>query len=79
MKNVHIVFCKGKLLFVQYVEVFHANVILFVEETLLLNTGHVKDIKIRDGILKTLFLYELDVVFLQHVLTDVAWDAKLFR
>ena len=79
MKNVHVILCKGKLLLVQYVEILHTNIVFLIEETLFLNTCHVKNVKLRNCILQTFYFYELDVVLLQYVFTDIAGNTKLFR
>ena len=41
MQYQHIGFCQFHLFLGQYIEIFQKDVILFVEETLLLHTGHV--------------------------------------
>ena len=79
MKNQHIRGSQFQFLLVENVEIFHPYIILFIEETLLLNTGHVQDIKSWKCVLETFLLDELDIVALQYILTDIAWDTKLFR
>ena len=79
MQDLHIRFGKCKLCLIQNVEVFHADIVFFIEETLLLNTGHVKKVKLRKCILKTNDFLELLVIAYEHVVTDVVRETELIR
>ena len=50
MEHQHIRRGQFHLLFVQDLEIFHADIILFIEETFLLHTGHVEDVQLRHHI-----------------------------
>lgn len=52
MKNEHFFFCKLHLGFIEYIEVLQTDVVFFVEETLLLNSCHVQEIKTRHNVFK---------------------------
>ena len=46
MKNEHVILCQIHLFFCQDIAVLHADVVFLIEETLLLNTCHIKNIKL---------------------------------
>ena len=73
------VWASCNLCLIQNVEVFHADIVFFIEETLLLNTGHVKKVKLRKCILKTNDFLELLVIAYEHVVTDVVRETELIR
>ena len=79
MKNVHILRSQFHFLFVEDVEILHAYVIFFVEETFFLYTCHVEDVKLRKCIFQTLYFFEFYVILLKDIFTDVAWYTKFFR
>ena len=69
----------GKLHFflVQDIEILHADVVLFIEEAFLLDTGHIEEIQFWKSLLKTHDLCVGYVVPLQDILTDVVGQAEL--
>ena len=79
MHNDHILRCKFHFLFVKNIEILHADIILFIEETFFLYTGHIKDIQLRKCIFQTFYFFEFYIVFLKDIFADVAWYTKLFR
>ena len=79
MEHVHILRSKFHLLFVQDIEILHAHVIFFVEETLLLYTGHVKNVKARQRILQTDNFLVWNIVAVKDFMTDIVGKSQLFR
>ena len=64
---------------VKNVEIFHAHVIFFVEETLFLDSCHVEKVQIRQRVLEADDFFEILVVPAQDVLADIIGNAELFR
>ena len=79
MKYQHIFRSKLHFCFVQNIEIFHADVIFFIEETLFLYTGHVKDVKFRQSVFETDYFFERNVVLCKDIFADIAWYAQFFR
>ena len=79
MKNIHVLWSKFHFLFVKYVEIFHTDIVFFVEETFFLYTSHVEDVKFWKSILQTFYFFKFYIVFLKDIFADVAWYTKLFR
>ena len=79
MHNDHILRCKFHFLLVKNIEILHADIILFIEETFFLYTGHIKDIQLRKCIFQTFYFFEFDVVLTQYIVADITWDTQLFR
>ena len=78
MKDIHVVLGAAHKLFVQNIEIFESDVILFVEEALSLYTGHVEEIELRDDILKFDALLIGISLFIQKV-CDIVRDAQFRR
>ena len=55
MAHGHVRLGKGHLLFGEDIAVLQTDIVFLVEETLLLNTCHVKNIKLRNSILQTFY------------------------
>ena len=62
------------LLFVQHIEIFQADIILFVEETLLLHPGHVQDVQLGHFVFQADDFFIGDSLVLEHF-RDVVGDA----
>ena len=70
--------CVLKLFKVEDVAVLQSYVILFVEESFLLDPGHVEDVKFRHGVFKGLCLVELSSCLL-HIFDYVFGNLQFFR
>ena len=79
MQNQH--FRRSKIHFglIQNIEILHADVIILVEETFLLDTGHIKDIQLRENIFHFNNFLKWNIVRPQHIITDVIRETKLLR
>ena len=79
MQNQH--FRRSKIHFglIQNIEILHADVIILVEETFFLDTGHIKDIQLRENIFHFNNFLKWNIVCAQHIITDVIRETKLLR
>ena len=71
MEHVHLFRRQLHLLPVQDIEILHAHVVFLVEETLLLDTGHVQDIQFRQGVFEADHLFIGDLLPIQDVLAHI--------
>ena len=65
MEHIHILGRQLHFLAVQDIKILHPNVILFIEEAFLLNSGHVQDIQFRKRVLQTDHLFIRDLLSVQ--------------
>ena len=79
MQHGHVRLCQPHLFLGQHIAVLQADVILFVEEALLLHTGHVQDVQFRHDLFQAAGLLVFDAVGLQHIVDDVIRHPQLFR
>ena len=79
MHYIHIFRRELHFLFVQNVEIFHADIIFFVEETFFLYAGHVKDIQFRKRVFEADYFTVRDFLIVKHILTDIIRKTQLFR
>ena len=79
MKDIHIFRGKLHFLLVQDIEVFHSHIIFFIEETFLLDTGHVQDVKFRKGVLQTYHFFIGNIVPVKYVMAYIFRKAELLR
>ena len=79
MQHGHVFFGQRHLVAGQNVAVLQADVVFFVEEALLLHTGHIKDVELRHGVLQAAGLAVGDAVGFQHILDDIIGHTQLFR
>ena len=63
----------------EIIEILHADVIILVEETFFLDTGHIKDIQLRENIFHFNNFLKWNIVCAQHIITDVIRETKLLR
>ena len=78
MEHNHIRLCHFHFLFVENVEIFQTDVILFVEETLFLNTGHIENIKFRHNIFKSGHFFIRNAFFMKHF-CDILGNLQFIR
>ena len=78
MEHNHIRLCHFHFLFVENVEIFQTDVILFVEETLFLNAGHVKNVQLGQLVFQTDDFFIRNIFFTQH-LCDIIRNPQLGR
>ena len=78
MEYQHILGSEIQFGFIQNVVVFQTYIILFIEETLLLYSGHVKDIQPGHDFFKLHNLFIGDVLIFQHF-SDIIGNPELIR
>ena len=64
------------LLAVENVEILQADIILFVEETLFLNAGHVENVQLGQNVFQTDHFFIRNIFFMQH-LCDIIGNPQL--
>ena len=79
MQNQHIRSGKFHFFLVQNIEVFHTNIIIFIEETFFLYTRHVKNIQFWQCVFETGYFLKLMTTGFQHIFTDIVRDTEFFR
>ena len=67
MENKHVLLSEGHFCGIQNVEILQADVVFLVEETFLLYTGHIEQIKLWHDILQTDDFPIADAAFLKHI------------
>ena len=77
MEHGHVGLGKGHLLFGEDIAVLQTDIVFLVEETLLLDAGHVEDVQLGHGLLEAAGLLVGDVVGLEHVGDDVVRHPQL--
>ena len=76
MENKHVVLCPAHDFFGQNIEIFQADVVFFIEETLALYTCHIEDIETADDAVQTDAFLIGDALFVQYV-DNVIGDPQL--
>ena len=79
MQNQHIRSGEFHFLFVQNIEVFHTDIIVFVEETFFLYSCHVKNIQFWQCVFETGYFLKLMTAGSQNIFTDIVRDTEFFR
>ena len=78
MKDAHLRLGIAKFVCGQHEAVLHTVVLILIEETLLLDAGHVKDIEVGDGLLDCGHLAAVHAVLVADLLAHIAREAELF-
>ena len=78
VENKHVILCERHFCGIQNVEILQADVVLLIEETFLLDAGHIEQIKLWHDILQTDDLTVADAAFLEHI-RNVVGNLELLR
>ena len=79
MKDAQRILCISQLVRRQDIAVLQADVVLLIEESLPLDSRHVKDVQLRHSIFQIRCLYIFDVLRIQYIFLQILWQTKFIR
>lgn len=79
MKHIHVFWSELHFLLIQDVEILHAYIVLFIEETFFLDSGHVQDVQSRHCIFQTDNLFIRNAFAVEYIVTDIFRKTQLLR